>query len=218
MKIPRITNAPRIPQNRTRCCSCAGTANHDSATKNTKMLSTDRAFSTRYPVRNSSPRSWPNQRYTPRLKSRATEIHTADQARASPKRTSCALRWKIPISIAIIASTTTPNPSHRPGVPMVAKFVVIVCWDQSSGESSLMPASRRPQPYGLVSQRLRVWIARVGVAEANSRTRLDQDAFDISQIRNLRIDSQLMPFGDQRSDHVLRKPVRFVVHDIGKPL
>jgi len=73
-----------------------------------------------------------------------------------------------------------------------------------------MPDSQQPQPYGLVSERARVGVARVGAAKANSRDRFDQDALDISQVRIFRIDAQLMPFGDQRSDHVLRKHIGFV--------
>ena len=54
MNAARITSAPKMPQNSTRCCSFAGTLKNENTTRNTKTLSTDSAFSMRYPVTNCS--------------------------------------------------------------------------------------------------------------------------------------------------------------------
>jgi hypothetical protein len=46
MKIARKTTAPRIPKKRTRCWYLAGMLKKFSTTTNTKMLSTEREYST----------------------------------------------------------------------------------------------------------------------------------------------------------------------------
>ena len=48
---PRISSAPTMPQNRTRCWYTGGTANAPKIIAITKMLSTASDFSTRNPVR-----------------------------------------------------------------------------------------------------------------------------------------------------------------------
>ena len=47
-------SAPRMPQNSTRCCRCAGTAKYENAARKTKRLSTDSAFSISQAWKNSS--------------------------------------------------------------------------------------------------------------------------------------------------------------------
>src|SRR3990172_6889855 len=89
-------------------------------TRKTKMLSTLRAFSIRYPVRNSNPRCAPNHQTTPALKSNASAIQKRLQPSASRGPTACAFRWKTPRSRASRPRTKRVNAPHNSGVPTVA--------------------------------------------------------------------------------------------------
>jgi len=61
-------------------------------TTKTKMLSMLRAFSMRYPVVNSSPRSEPKRHHTSAAKPKASATHTALHTAASRRPTACAFR------------------------------------------------------------------------------------------------------------------------------
>src|ERR671932_20098 len=54
-----------------------------------------------------------------RLKPNASVIQTALQMPASFSDTICALRWKMPRSMASIARTKRLNPIHKRGVPIL---------------------------------------------------------------------------------------------------
>src|SRR5678816_469152 len=125
MKIARITSAPRIPQNSTRCCWCGGTPKAPKSMTITKMLSTLSAFSIRYPVVNSSPRWGPKSRKTPRANTAASPIHTALQTVASRREMACALRWNTPRSRASIRATKARKPTHRGQLPSVATDSIV---------------------------------------------------------------------------------------------
>ena len=70
----------------------AGTANALNTRANTKRLSTERVFSTRYPVVNSSAGPGPAKTSTPTPNTPASPRYTADQAVASPTPTVCGRR------------------------------------------------------------------------------------------------------------------------------
>ena len=117
MKITRKTMAPSTPQNNTRWRYAPGTAKYEKITRKTKMLSTLSAFSIRYPVRNSRPRSGPNHRNTPALNTSARAIQKTLQPNASRGPMTWAVRWKTPRSRASMASTNSVKPPQSQGVP-----------------------------------------------------------------------------------------------------
>src|SRR5688572_26343659 len=77
------------------------------------MLSTDRAYSIRYPVRNSSPEVLPMKRNTTseNVSDRATQ--SALHAAASLSDTCRGRRWKTSRSTAMSVSTTALKPTHH---------------------------------------------------------------------------------------------------------
>ena len=80
---------------------------------NTNILSTERAFSIRYPVKNSRAFCSPNQLYTKTLKIRASEIHTADHMSASFTDTIALFLWNTQRSSASIIRTKALNPTQN---------------------------------------------------------------------------------------------------------
>src|ERR1700676_4857574 len=115
---PRITSAPRIPHSRMRCCTFSSTVNARKITKNRKRLSTLRAFSMTYPVKNSSPRCSPEKCITPSPNASDSPTQTSVQVSASRVFILWGRRWKTPRSNTIAASTKRLKISQRKGVPM----------------------------------------------------------------------------------------------------
>ena len=118
MKMPRNKIDPKMPRNRTRSLAAAGTLKYAKMTRNTNRLSTESAYSSRYPARNCSDGSEPNCTRKSSTRTMASPTHRPTQASAWRVRTSCDLRWKTTKSSRSAATTKTEKPIHRVGVPM----------------------------------------------------------------------------------------------------
>ncbi len=95
MKPVRAISEKTIPKRRTFCWSARGTRKLVMMMRNTKRLSTERAFSVTYPAKYSDPASVPPNTMTPTPNSSAIPTYRADHVAASRSVGVWALRtWK----------------------------------------------------------------------------------------------------------------------------